>query len=498
MSKSIKFLALTFSEGVNVLAGLLFLPYLARAMDIIDYGTYGQVILIISLAAGMIGFGLAKIIFAYLPNRNYNQSDTLFSNLLSSFVIGLIGLLLLLLISPIIATYFDNKSLQVLINIYCFSLPFTLMYTSLNASLIFFDKVKESAMINVTTNLIRITLVLICVQIFSSIQYIFIALLIISILQCLLCFIYLPTQIKANRQVSTKSIISQLKSGWGFGLASFIGVLFYKVDGLMISSMIDTATFAIYKNGAFEIPFISSIYVSITAILLPEASKFYQDKKFVEIVSLKTKVITNTAMIIFPTIIFCMIFSEQVITTLFSEKYIESAPLFMIYSFILLMRFTSYDELFIVSDNNHLLPIIYGFALIVNIVLNYILINILGVIGAAIASVISFYILISILFTKGTAIINSKPTQYLEFKKLIQLSLISITTCSTIYFITTLFSVNEFILVFIFGIYSLVVYHFILKLHLIDHNILRDVMTRMGILKVPLLVFDKIYYNKND
>lgn len=493
MSRSVKFIALSFSEGLNVLANLLFLPYLSRAMEVNDYGTYGQTILIIEIVKGLAAFGLAKIIFTFLANKNRDQTETFYSNILSAFIIGLIGSLLLILFKPLYLPVLNNNALNSTITIYSLSICLSLMYTSLNATLIFAGLVKKASVISIITNLIRIGLVLISVQIFYSINMIFWSLLLVILIQVLLCYAYIPKQIKNDFKISKESVKSQIKSGWTLGIASTLGVLLYSTDGIMISSLLDVKSYAIYRNGAFQIPFISAIYGAISVVLLPELSTYFFEKRYHDIIKIKKKAMTNAAMLVIPPVIFFIVFGNQVIVLYLSETYKASAIIFMIYNLILLSRFTSYDELYIISNNANKMPIIYGTAFCINIVLNYILINSIGINGAAISSVISYYFLIIWLMKKGTTFINTSPIALFDINKLFTAFIISISISIVLLYLCNFLTLNLVSFCLIMTVYFIVVYHCILKAKLIDKSIITNLSDRLSSRINISLIINKYY-----
>lgn len=493
MSRTIKFITLTFSEGLNVLVGLLFLPYLARAMAIDDYGTYGQTLMIVALFRGIFALGLAKVIFSYLANTRYTQGESLLGNIVACLSCGIISMMAVILISPLIAMQFDNEALNLLILIYAFSLPFSMVASSLNSALIFFDKVKSAASIVVVCNLIKVTLVVLAVQIYNSLPLIICALILVEVFRMILNYIFIPSEIKNSLKWTRKNSLEQIKVGWPLGIASILGVAFYSTDGYMISALLDVEQYAIYRNGAFQIPFISSIYGAVTAILLPDVSRYFFEKKYDEIVRLKRKVITNTAMLIFPMVIFCIIFAKPLIVIYLSEKYMASYPIFMIYNIVLLTRFTSYDDLFIATNNNNRMPKIYLMALILNIVLNYFLIQSMGPVGAAIASVFSFYFLVILLFRTGVTFINKKVIEFFDVKKLVGALLLSIVSGILFYGASSFISLNAITVLVVMMFYALITYHIIIKFGFIESSIIRGILIRGGANNVLLKLFNKMY-----
>ena len=127
-----------------------------------------------------------------------------------------------------------------------------------------------------------------------------------------------------------------------------------------------------------ELPFIGIITGSIMAVLMPEFVKRYNDKKYQDVIRLWHSSITKTATIFFPMMCFLFIFSNELITIAFSEKYSESVPIFKIYLLQIPCRITLFG-IILLSINQSKFVLKSTFAcLIMNICLNYILIKEIG------------------------------------------------------------------------------------------------------------------------
>jgi O-antigen/teichoic acid export membrane protein len=92
--------------------------------------------------------------------------------------------------------------------------------------------------------------------------------------------------------------------------------------------------------------------------------------------------------------IIIMLFSNELIYLLFGAEYQESSEVLLVYSLVIIPLFLSVanDKWFYVEDKGYLLSIKIFLGAISNVILNYFLIPIFGLVGAAYATVISFYI----------------------------------------------------------------------------------------------------------
>ena len=422
MSNVKKIATLSIGQGINILVNFLFLPYMARALDYGSYGSYGQTILIVTLFSAGLSAGLSQIIFVYLNNNS--KTDTLSNNILAGFFLGILGVILLVIISPFISKWLGNPVLEYLIYVYSFSLVFIIPNQSFNSFLIFSNKVKKSMWLILITNLFKIGLVVISIQLFQSVYY---ALLGIVISQFILFIINIIIVKDSLILVfNFKLIFEQIKKGFPLGLTALVGTLILYTDGIMISKMCGVDIYAVYRNGAIEVPFISSLYGAIAAIILPEIAKLFSQGKFKEIAKLKKKVIMNTMMITYPVLLFLLFNSEEIILIYLGDKYQNSAIIFQIFNLTLLMRVNDYHDIMISANQTKKIFVYYLLVFLVNFLLNFLFIGYFGALGAAISTVISLFLFALLLFRSTLKIIKMRIQDFIDFKSLFYLLAVTV------------------------------------------------------------------------
>ena len=103
--------------------------------------------------------------------------------------------------------------------------------------------------------------------------------------------------------------------------------------------------YAIYANGAVEIPLIHILTGSAMAVLMPEFVRVLQQGESLRVIHLWHKSIKHLGLIFLPSMVFLYAFSDQVISILFSAKYLASVPVFRVYLFTLPVRVTIFSSL---------------------------------------------------------------------------------------------------------------------------------------------------------
>ena len=111
-TKSSKVVLITIGNGINVLINFLTLPYLVRSLSFNDYGSYGQILMIITILQGFFTFNLNQTSNVYFAN-DHRDKKVVFSTLMRSAVgMSLIGVLVMYLSSSCISDIFDNAQIE--------------------------------------------------------------------------------------------------------------------------------------------------------------------------------------------------------------------------------------------------------------------------------------------------------------------------------------------------------------------------------------------------
>jgi len=433
MSLVKKITVLTFGKGLNIIVNLLFLPYMARVLSYEDYGSYGQVILVSAFVGAFLSFGLSQIIYVYLSKEN-NPKEVLFSNLFTLLVMGALGSIFMFGLSSYTASWFDNPQLSFLVKVFSISLLFQLPFQSMVSYLIFVGKVKRTVSITISTNILKVVLVIGAIQLYNSVSLALIAIVISYVFQLL--YAYLSIKSDLSFSIDFKRCLNQLKDGFPLGLTALFGSGILYIDGLMVSSMEGVKSYAIYRNGAIEVPFISTLYASIAAIILPEVSKLYANQQFEEIVFLKKKVIMNTMMITYPILIFFLFNARDTIIIYLGEKYISSAIIFAIFNLTLLIRINDYHDILIAANKSKIILYNYFIIFILNAILNYAFISLLGIAGAAIATVLSLLCFSILMFHSSAISLKVKILDFINLKDFFYLLIMSFTIGVIVKFLT--------------------------------------------------------------
>jgi O-antigen/teichoic acid export membrane protein len=295
--------------------------------------------------------------------------------------------------SGFIATKFNNSELNHLFKIFSLYPLFTLPIFCSEMVLIAFDLPKKAAWITI---LIRGTMVIssiLPVVLGYDLKVVFGTLVVLSFFQ--LFYVIYETWKPVRKFSFTwhyKILVSQVKYSVPLGISYIFQMLMLQIDKIMVSVFFVSGVFAVYANGAFEIPFVGIIAGSVINVLMPEFVKQYKNAQNESLMDLWHNSMKKVAMIIFPLAMILFVYREPFIVTLFSEKYLNSVVIFAIYLSFIPTRITDFGAILLSMGFSKIVMKIYVLAAILNILLNYVSIKTLGIIGPALSTVLVSYL----------------------------------------------------------------------------------------------------------
>jgi O-antigen/teichoic acid export membrane protein len=174
--------------------------------------------------------------------------------------------------------------------------------------------------------------------------------------------------------------------------ASMAGAVSQQLDKIIVSSFMTPTDFAIYVNGAIEIPLIGVITGSISAVMLGEMSKCIKEQNVKQASCLFKETANRSALVLFPVLIFLLINGDLFVVALFSSKYVLSSVIFRIYLLLLPIRIVVFGSALIALGKGKKILIRSVVELFLNLILSYLLLKYFGYYGVAMATVIVVYV----------------------------------------------------------------------------------------------------------
>ncbi|MBQ7324161.1 MAG: oligosaccharide flippase family protein [Clostridia bacterium] len=382
---------LTFIKLVTTALGLAITRLLAEYLSVYEYGTYSQIMLLVSTISSITMFGMmdgVNFFYAGKPAGEERESyiATIFA--LQCTFSTVAGCVVMAMEGPL-CDYFENADAGKLL-IFAALLP--LLQNVMGMSQVLFVAVGKARLLafrNLAVSLIRLVAVLIVVWVVQSAVVVLITSLLLDIGQ--IAFFWLILR-KNNCRIRLQQVNPRLLAGIlrycaPMAIYIIISTLNRDLDKYFVSMVTDTETLALYANASKQLPF-DILMASFCTVLVPHITRYISEKSnekaaglyklFLEITYISTGVLCCAALAAAP----------QLMKLLYSNKYTEGLSIFCVYIFVDLLRFTNITLVLSAAGRTRRLMLVGAGSLLLNAVLNVVFYHWMGLIGPAVATLV--------------------------------------------------------------------------------------------------------------
>jgi O-antigen/teichoic acid export membrane protein len=440
MSQRFKhFLKHSFVYGISNVAtkasGIILLPIYTKYFSVEEFGRLGLLLAIITIMIQVVILGQGQSLLRFVNQKENTEikKSVLFSLSILILIISIIFVLIGEAAAPYLANIFGNyesyyPSLRISIYIVAASVLNNIFQNKLRAD--------EKSVFYTTLNLVKLIVMLIVaiyfiVHLKFGIDGVLYGQLISELF---VLIIILPPMI---RQMEFKYNVAIVSSSLKFGIPLIFSALSMTLlnisDRFLIKFLADESALGLYELGYRVAGILNMFFIMpLSLTLLPVAYKIYKqpgDKEYYQ------KIMTYVTYVLVWGALFLSVFSRELITLFSSNNSFipsfEVVPV-ILFSYVFFgMSLIASLGFYLVGKTSYVAVITIVSALL-NIGLNFILIPIYGIMGAAINTLVAFLFLYFI-----SLIVSNKFFKIdFEHKKLIILILLG----TSLYFLSTLFN----------------------------------------------------------
>lgn len=372
---SAEFIRFGFKSLVGVILARILLPA--------EFGSYRQLFLIYTTFSTLMLLGIPQSVLVFLPKlRHVDSKREYISKVVNLItVLAFVFSFVILLFKGFIAEKFHNPQLSLLLIIFAIY-PLFMFVTQIYSSIMLgMRQPQKTAVFTLFSVLTDFVLILGLALLTRNLYYIVLGVLFSAFLQWAFAQ-YQLHKFRTSVKFDPEFLQELFRYSLPLGLSSIIGMLSIQLDKFVISGFFRPEDFAVFSIGAMELPFISILSNSVNAVLLPHISA---DRS--SLVEVYRGAVRKNTLIIFPLSLMFFIFAKPLITLLYTDQYIASVPYFKVYLLILPLRIATFGIIFMALQKTRY--IMYNSLLILsmNLILNLILVRIMGMMGAAVATV---------------------------------------------------------------------------------------------------------------
>jgi O-antigen/teichoic acid export membrane protein len=392
-SRSTKVLILSSGQALTALVGIASAAVLARVFSQHDYGTYRQTLLAYTFAAPFVTLGFDRALYYFLPGEEKRSRGILVENLLWLFGAGaILSLFLLAGGNRLLAMRFNNPDLK---NLLLVLIPYPLLMlpaASLPACLMARNRTGQVAGFNVGSRLLMFIAIILPCLVWPYPSTAIAGVVVGAAVTTVAAVVLMIRSTGGSWQPTYAGIRRQAVFSVPLGLASLLGTVSQSLDQVLVAAFCSTAAFAVYVNGAMEIPLIGMVTGSVTSVLIVDYARFYKEGRIQDIIDLVHRAMVKCALILIPVMGFLLCIAPELMRVLYGKSYEGSATFFRVYLLLLPVRILSFGAILTATGNSQYILIQTGLALVTQLITCWYGIHWFGAIGAASASVVTMYL----------------------------------------------------------------------------------------------------------
>ncbi len=465
-------LKLSIAQILSLGISMINIMLLSRFRSIEEYGTYSQMVMVSAIIVTFFASGFAQCINYFLANEKNNILKKTFIKTYYTIIsiCGVLGGIVSILMIPGLTQYFKNEKLS---DYWFFLLIYPLsriLNDGVDRFFILYRKTNQLMLYKIRYGVTTLITVVVAIILRWDFKLYLIAFTVVELTFGILVywFVYRITSV-VPFGYSFEMAKKILSFAIPMALAALVSVINKELDKLVIGGLTNTETLAIFTNAAKELP-ITVFSTSIFTVVMPHVVKRIQDNSIEEALNTWKESIRLASLIMCFFCVSFFVFAPQVISVLYSDKYLPGLSVFRIYLLTELFRLTYYGMVLNAKKRTQLILYSSIGSMIVNLVLDIVLFKLIGINGPAWATVAS------------VAAMNM--FQLVSTKKLLNVSFLELYPVSFIF--------KSMILNLFLAIPFVIIQNLIFKFFAFNHNLITIVIGGIWLLLYFFIIRKKV------
>lgn len=440
------------SQLLAIIVPLITSPYISRVLLPTNLGIYSYIdsvaqIFAVIGALGLTNYGIREI--AYVKDDKEKRSQTFFEIMILKIILLIITFILYYMF--FIGTKYEKYSMYQLI----------WFIGSFLDVIWFYNGLEDFKTVVLRTCIIKTFNVLLIFLLVKSPQDITKYILIMGFCQILGVVICYPSMIKLISKPNWKKIkiIPHLLATSKIALPQIVILVYYQMDKIMLEYFThDSAVIAFYDQADKIVKIPVTAITAVSAVMLPRSASLFASNDKNQLSESIRITIKYTLLLVFPMTLGLISIAHSFVPWFYGPGYDEVAPIIISLCPVIIARglsSISSTQYLVPTKNTKYLTISSIFSAILNVVINYLTIPILGVYGAVLGTIFAEFSVMIIQYYYMTKDIKLNGLFKGIFKYLL-FALISTMPCYFIFSIlgihiyTTLLQIFVAIIIYIF------------------------------------------------
>ena len=334
---------LTGGRIVGFLATFFIPVVLVRVFDKVDFGTYRQLFLIFTTIFYAAQFGMAESLYYFMPKSPALSNRYIVNAIVALSCAGVLCLGLIVAGESQLSRLVNNDAISrhaVPLGVY------TLLMMVSAVLEIAMTARKHYLWASATyagSDTLRAALLILPVFFFRGLEWLMLGAVTYAFMRCVVLVVYLRNDFKGKIRVDWACLRDQLRYAIPFGLAIVVGILQTNFHQYSVSHYFDAATFAIYSVGCLQIPIVDFIMTPATSVMMVRMSERIGQGRHDALLAMWHDMSRKLALMFIPLVAILLLNARGIFVLLYTEAYLRSVPIFMVWSAAILFTILPTD-----------------------------------------------------------------------------------------------------------------------------------------------------------
>jgi len=332
--------------GANLLAfALSFLTPLVvvRVFNQTEFGTYKQLFQILTTFMTALYLQVPMSAYYFMPREPDKRLQVAMNIILFYLVVGLLTALMFAAYPSWITYIFHNPALDEYIPLLGVALTLWLIATNVEVFPLALGDVRTASRFIVLAQISKSLIMISAAVMFGSLRAILWGSIIQGVIQCAFMLGYVhfrigSLKVRPARLFDWPLLRKQLSNSLPYGGGAAAQSLQVDMHNYFVSHYFSAASFAVYANGCFQVPLVSLLQSSFRDALTPEVARLEASGDYRAIIQAWLNAMRRLSFVILPACALLFVVRRELIVTLFTEAYADSAPIFSIYLIAMLTQ----------------------------------------------------------------------------------------------------------------------------------------------------------------
>ena len=328
---------------------------LARIFNQAEFGTYKQLFLIQSTVLLIAQCGMATSLYYFLPKSPDDAGRYVANSLLFLGLAGLVGLGGVVLAAPSLARWMSNSELSRYLPWIGLYLLFTMLACTLEIVLIAHGRYLWASASYALSDLGRAAAFIVPALLFRQLVWLLAGAVAVAFLRVAVTLVYFHREFHGRLTVDWALFSRQLAYALPFAAAVLLEIMQGNIPQYAVSYLFDPATFAVFAVGCLQIPLVEFAAGPTSDVMMVRMQEYLVTGRMRQILDCWHDTTWKLALLFFPLAALAMVAAPEIIDGLFTRKYAASAPLFAVWTSMILLTTFQVDGVMRVFAQNRFL-----------------------------------------------------------------------------------------------------------------------------------------------